>query len=245
MIEKRREIIELWNKARAQEGRSLSEMPILHVFLVIPMPERAEMIPRTYDALAHLGQQDAMIGQQKIIDKESDRVKAQDFAPWYKRRTALPAVVSHANEIQKPDTKSLEKLFGIKVCTVMLNACGSDGKKWLCREIYIHSKLLIVDDVFCTLGSANLNQRSMIGDSELNMATIDQKITGDLRKKVWSQLSGGEADGGVGTKQEMSRSFDQWKDIMKNNHLFKLKHMKITGFILPLYDERSSMTRLG
>jgi phosphatidylserine/phosphatidylglycerophosphate/cardiolipin synthase-like enzyme len=32
-----------------------------------------------------------------------------------------------------------------------------------CREIYIHSKLMFVDDVFTTLGRANSNWRSIGG----------------------------------------------------------------------------------
>ncbi len=45
--------------------------------------------------------------------------------------------------------------------------------------IYVHSKLMIVDDTFITLGSANLNGRGLLGDrdSEINVAVLDAETT--------------------------------------------------------------------
>ena len=44
--------------------------------------------------------------------------------------------------------------------------------------IYIHSKLLIVDDKVVLIGSANLNDRSMLGnrDTELAMVVNDNNM---------------------------------------------------------------------
>lgn len=36
--------------------------------------------------------------------------------------------------------------------------------------IYIHSKLLIVDDLFVIIGSANINDRSMLGNRDSEIA---------------------------------------------------------------------------
>jgi hypothetical protein len=49
-------------------------------------------------------------------------------------------------------------------CTAI---CGEDGKD-VCT--YIHSKVMVVDDRFLTLGSANTTNRSMGLDSELNLS---------------------------------------------------------------------------
>ncbi|OWZ11491.1 hypothetical protein PHMEG_00015480 [Phytophthora megakarya] len=40
-------------------------------------------------------------------------------------------------------------------------------------KIYIHSKIMLIDDVFLTIGSANWNRRSMTSDSELNADVVD------------------------------------------------------------------------
>lgn len=46
-------------------------------------------------------------------------------------------------------------------------SCGKDGAE---APRYIHSKVMIVDDVFMTVGSANTNNRSMGFDTELNVS---------------------------------------------------------------------------
>lgn len=85
------------------------------------------------------------------------------------------------------------------------------------REIYIHSKLMLIDDVFITLGSANLNVRSMVGDSELNIACADYGFARDARERVWKNLAGEDLGGGQGTSLETSDTFDEWGKRMKAN----------------------------
>jgi phospholipase D1/2 len=38
------------------------------------------------------------------------------------------------------------------------------GGKPVSEIVYVHSKLMIVDDDWAILGSANINDRSMVGD---------------------------------------------------------------------------------
>jgi hypothetical protein len=89
------------------------------------------------------------------------------------------------------------------------------------REIYIHSKLMLIDDVFITLGSANLNVRSMVGDSELNIACADYGFARDARERVWKNLAGEDLGGGQGTSLETSDTFDKWVKRMKANAGFR------------------------
>ena len=39
--------------------------------------------------------------------------------------------------------------------------------------IYVHSKLMIIDDVYAVVGSSNVNRRSMTHDTELAAAVVD------------------------------------------------------------------------
>jgi phosphatidylserine/phosphatidylglycerophosphate/cardiolipin synthase-like enzyme len=249
----RKQVVAAWKAGSATAGKSTRDMPIMHVFIVIPLPEREQMVPRTYDALAVLGQQDTMTGQQALIDHLNNTSGPMFDAMGNPTGTdaAQSTVVAHANTISKPDIAMLENTFGMKVSVAMLQTCGIDQDRWRYREIYIHSKLLLVDDSFLTLGSANLNQRSMAVDSEINMATDNPRLVRDLRKRVFSQLSGSEINGGKGAGTDISDAFDDWQKLMKDNRTRKYstsqtrEKRKLIGFLLPLEDNRSSTMRLG
>src|SRR5450830_1604155 len=255
LLDERKKVVAAWKAGSVKAGKSLEDMPVMHVFIVIPVPERAQMVPRTHDTLAALGQHDGMTGQNKMIDDYNKRPKTRrikdEFGVPTEVEVKLPEVVQHANGINKPGAMTLESDFGLKVSVAMLNVSAFDQDRWRYREIYIHSKLMLVDDVFMTLGSANLNQRSMAVDSEINIATVDCRVARDLRKRVWRMHSGGLVDGGGGTKAEIVDAFEKWGNLMKANRTKKLgkqggaKFKKMTGFLLPLEDSRSSTMRLG
>jgi phosphatidylserine/phosphatidylglycerophosphate/cardiolipin synthase-like enzyme len=229
-------------------------MPVMHVFIVIPVPERSQMIPRTYDTLATLGQQAGMTGQSELIKNANERfvpVMSDELGISTGYRRPDSDVVQHANSIDKPNVMKLESTFGLKVSVAMLQTCGLDQGLWRYREVYIHSKLLLVDDGFLTLGSANLNQRSMAVDSEINIATDDPSHARDLRRRVWMQHSGGLISGGSGSSFEIQQAFAAWEKLMAANKAKKLaksenaRDKKMTGFLLPLDDNRNSTMRLG
>jgi phosphatidylserine/phosphatidylglycerophosphate/cardiolipin synthase-like enzyme len=158
---------------------------------------------------------------------------------------AKPTVVEYANGIDKPSMDALERKYGLKVAVAMLQTSGLDQRRMRYREIYIHSKLLLVDDCFFSLGSANLNQRSMAVDSEINLATTDAKLAADLRRRIWGQLSGDTVDGGTGARKDINDAFRNWTMRMGTNLKAKRESRSMTGFLLPLEDNRSATLRLG
>ncbi len=60
-----------------------------------------------------------------------------------------------------------------------------EGDQW---PIYVHSKVCIVDDVWMTIGSDNLNRRSWTHDSELSCAIVDETRDRGNRpiRRVWA-----------------------------------------------------------
>lgn len=262
----RKKVIAGWNRNCAKIGKSNEDLPLMHVFVVIPVPEKEQMIPRTYDTLATLGQQGGMTGQAKMIEKANEKEKAmiQGIAskqPFFKDvaerlasvTQALTDVIPTANRIDKPTTLILEDIYGLRVCVAALNACefNQARRQWRYREIYIHSKLLLVDDGFFTIGSANLNQRSMAVDSEINLATNDPRHATALRKRIWSQLATKENSGGNATPQEIEKTFNDWVKLMNRNKDKQKalsndpKKKQMEGFIVPLDDGRSSTVRVA
>jgi phosphatidylserine/phosphatidylglycerophosphate/cardiolipin synthase-like enzyme len=65
------------------------------------------------------------------------------------------------------------------------------------KQIYIHSKLWIIDDIYVKIGSANCNRRSLTSDSEIDIHIIDGKLENgsrkaarQFRKILWSEHFG-------------------------------------------------------
>jgi phosphatidylserine/phosphatidylglycerophosphate/cardiolipin synthase-like enzyme len=58
------------------------------------------------------------------------------------------------------------------------------------RPIYVHAKVAIVDDLWSTVGSANLNNRGMRDDTEMNVATLNAELALSLRLLLWAEHLG-------------------------------------------------------
>ncbi len=58
------------------------------------------------------------------------------------------------------------------------------------RPIYVHAKVAIIDDVWSTVGSANLNNRGMRDDTEMNVAALDAELARGLRLMLWAEHLG-------------------------------------------------------
>jgi hypothetical protein len=58
------------------------------------------------------------------------------------------------------------------------------------RPIYVHAKVGVVDDLWSTIGSANLNSRGLSHDAELNLAVLDGDFARGLRLALWAEHAG-------------------------------------------------------
>jgi phosphatidylserine/phosphatidylglycerophosphate/cardiolipin synthase-like enzyme len=296
--------VEGWKKAR----RSLSNLPNLHVMVVIPTPEKTVMIPRTYDTVQALGHGTSMPNQDDAINKEIKRFDDETAA--YERGMAqqkkalaqarlqsqgglipyeshMPAALQRPRPLsdiaasaksageKEAMAKELETL-GIRTLIASLWTHDENWRttqrkdlevlaEWAempgqvqrykalnerlmaarYREIYIHSKLLLIDDSFFTLGSANLNLRSMAVDSEINVASDDMACSTDLRARVWGMHSGDQFDGGDGSAATIKETFKNWEGLLGRNRGGKAKGGALDGFLVPFEDKRTSNSRLG
>jgi phosphatidylserine/phosphatidylglycerophosphate/cardiolipin synthase-like enzyme len=62
------------------------------------------------------------------------------------------------------------------------------------RHIYVHAKVMIVDDIYAVIGSQNISRRSMTHDTELAVAVVDAEVENgacrfarDLRLNLWGE----------------------------------------------------------
>ncbi|MGL4608790.1 MAG: phospholipase D-like domain-containing protein [Trueperaceae bacterium] len=61
---------------------------------------------------------------------------------------------------------------------------GADGLR---KSVYVHSKLMLVDDAWATVGSANLHRYSLFGNSELNAAIASPESVRGFRVALFKE----------------------------------------------------------
>lgn len=142
-----------------------------------------------------------------------DHVGHRELAEWQAELDRQIGVI-------KDSTIQPEERSGLKVHLCSLVAPDSPAGNWM--PVYIHSKLMIVDDVFTTHGSANINTRSMQVDSELNIAHEWESVTEALRRQLWNLHTDGR-----GAQDDPGEAFKEWQRIINKNK--ELQDDKITG----------------
>jgi len=185
----------------------------IYVFILTSTPERDGMDVATYDVVKQIGSSEAM----KV---EHERA----------------AELARKGEGILPPTYEELAIDGINALM---------GSLWTCvrpkpnhgeyEEIYIHSKVAIVDDAAFTIGSANLNLRSMAIDSELNILSDDKDVAFTLRRNLFIQCTNAP---GPGQFKDMGETFDEWNKTMKKNRLAMEKGDPLIGQIVAFYVDR-------
>lgn len=256
-------------------GTKPADIVPLHLFVVIPQPERGGMVPRTYEAVGNLGAGKNMgeyhgeVQGKRKADQSPPAPLPANATPFeqaqHNKRLHDYLLERHASDIVRDSVEAVPadpqgelNALGIKPLVAMLMTHDAAGERKKIRissrdsegqdaeaakeaktnksgrasdvddygvdivpkayrEIYIHSKLMFVDDVYTTLGSANLNARSMVSDSELNICTAEYGFTQDARRRVWGNLAGEDLNGGDGIPKNTADTFDGWKKRTQNN----------------------------
>jgi phosphatidylserine/phosphatidylglycerophosphate/cardiolipin synthase-like enzyme len=72
-------------------------------------------------------------------------------------------------------------------CLYELLACGLVNGAVHYQPIELHAKVMVVDDEWATVGSANLNERSIWSDPEANVAVENEAFATDLRCRLMAE----------------------------------------------------------
>ena len=118
---------------------------------------------------------------------------------------------------------------GIKahICTLVAD------NAW--QEVYVHSKVTIMDDTFTIISSANLNTRSMEKDTELGIILQTGEVARDLRKRLWSlhtKKNAAANPDGMYDYNVAKQVFAVWKVLLDDNR--KAKKEKSSKPLYPL-----------
>ncbi len=176
----------------------------LYLFAVTNPPNSKGEAPTTYENMKLLGKPETM----PQYDAEDKSMGALEKGINKVIGIEVEGDVSPQYDIDMDKIRSRLSAANIKVQVATLKSAKG-------QHIYVHSKLLLADDSFFLLGSANYNDRSMRIDSEIAVTTADFDLASKSRRELWRMHSG--IDGGECTQENLSETFDIWGKQMKKN----------------------------
>jgi phosphatidylserine/phosphatidylglycerophosphate/cardiolipin synthase-like enzyme len=169
--------------------------------------------------------------QINALRREIAELEAQGVTPEVEQRVGglsedqvrvLARDQARKGDEQKP--YELKEIPGLKVAIATLTACSPEpgrtpqaGERTRYRNIYVHSKLLVVDDVFSLLSSANINTRSMHFDSELGLASPDPQLAKQWRKELWELHTADRSPDLANGLCNAAENFKKWNSVMDRN----------------------------
>ena len=186
--------------------------PSFHVYVTLPVHPEGTLGTASVVVQVYWTMQTLVFGSHSLLNGIRRALKAREVAlqeaPTFGEK--FDAVFDRVFADEKTDYESIpvEKCYDY-VTLLNLRNWVKVGHRYLTEQVYVHSKVMIVDDMYALLGSANINDRSLLGerDSELavlvsddNTAHVDVKGTGrpkvvrvfahDLRMNLWKKLFG-------------------------------------------------------
>ena len=79
-------------------------------------------------------------------------------------------------------------------------AAPAARRQWGYEEVYVHSKVAVIDDVWATIGSTNLIFTSFQGDTEMNVSFWDGDLVRGFRSRLVGEQGGFDAVGMSGVE---------------------------------------------
>ncbi len=223
-------------------------------------------VPKTVQNDIKRGYQQAIRQAQQFIYIENQYVRSLELGEWIIDRAeeapelrvliVLPVAPEEVGDTGKGDEitehglalqrelfinlrRELKDRVGIYSLIMKAKAPGvSKTETHGSPQIYVHTKLLLVDDRYASIGSANANPRSFYVDTEIAAAWFEPPEVQKLRLRLWGELLGSPA--GMATWKP--RDFvKEWNNIAIPNE--KTAFNKRQGFVIRHDDTRFPGTK--
>lgn len=208
-----------------------------HAYLVLPVHPEGKLDDPAIVGQVHWTMQSLVFASDSLVNRVRVAIRARQLCkqPLSDREwmDAKEKARAFDPEVRQYNFDANVKRDAVRRYLTLLNlrTAQSVGGRVCTEQIYVHSKLLIVDDRFVVLGSANINDRSLAGgrDSELALCLTDlalqdapldgrrpvkvRKLAHELRKDLWKKhfaLAGG--NGIVQPASELASRLDKPHD---------------------------------
>lgn len=160
--------------------RAINDCLPFHVYLVVPVHPEGTLNTLNIMSQVHLTMHSLVFGHHSLVNG----VRRAILAYRYRKEKKLSKEAAE-KAVDALDLRDLAKAVGDgwKEYLTLLNLRNWEtiGDRPVTEQIYVHSKLVIADDRVAVLGSANINDRSQLGDRDSELAVI---VTDEAKVKV-------------------------------------------------------------
>jgi phospholipase D1/2 len=179
--------------------------PKFHIYITLPVHPEGALTDPAITAQVYYTMQTLVFGSHSLINGIRRLIKARQLKD--RKEINFKRVITDPRN-KEHETVDISDCYDYITLLNLRNWMDIKGN-CVTEQIYIHSKMMIVDDRFAIVGSANINDRSLLGerDSELSVlvkennsirADINEKgsdqpvriFAHELRMKVWSKIFG-------------------------------------------------------
>lgn len=183
--------------------------PHYHVYITLPVHPEGGLTDATIAVQVYWTMQTLVFGSRSLLNGVRRALKARELLE--KKDTSFMRVIQDETN-REFESIPLEACFEY-VTLLNLRNWTKLGDRYVTEQIYVHTKLTIVDDLYALLGSANVNDRSLLGerDSEIAVLVMDEdnwredingtgsqrpvrRFAHELRTQVWRKLFGLEGN---------------------------------------------------
>ena len=106
------------------------------------------------------------------------------------------------------------------------------------QNVYVHAKIALIDDEWCTIGSANVGNRSFYGDTELNASIWHADSVRALRVELLLEHLGRDT-----TAMDDRAALALYREIARENAALLTKGQKLEGLAVALDPTRYGEAR--
>ncbi|QXH44620.1 phospholipase [Pseudomonas xanthosomatis] len=151
-------------------GRAIYENRPFHVYLVLPVhPEGKLDVPNVMHQV-HLTMQSLVFGELSLVKRIQRHMALKAIMDCGKSRECAQKIIKHTNGKGQPVYEQQD--WSRYLTLLNLRTWGYLKGRVVTEQIYVHSKLMIADDRVAILGSANINDRSLNGQRDSELAAI-------------------------------------------------------------------------
>jgi phospholipase D1/2 len=185
-----------------------------HVYITLPVHSEGTLNNGACIAQIHWTMQTLVFGTHSLLNSIRRSIRAREIFDKNSEDNWRRVYAKDNEEyLDIPIEKCFEYVTLLNLRNWDVLGTGAN-QRYVTEQVYVHSKLLIVDDRYAILGSANINDRSLAGgrDSEIAVLVVDtankdcdlnqsgatvptRQFARDLRQQIWRKIFGITAGG--------------------------------------------------